>query len=207
MKKILNLITELNAPKNQKAVNQKTGKVIYTYRNCEDILLAVKPLMKKYGIVLNIRDEIVTVEDRFFVKATSRITDIENGESLDSVAYAELDVHQGMTKEQSIGTASSYARKYSLNGLLCIDDNKDPDTNEYREIADTEKKSTKGNTKAAKKQSTDDSDNPRSMLITFCKENNINMQAVADRFGLNGNSTNEQYEIALNSLIDEMNAK
>ncbi|MDY4007453.1 MAG: ERF family protein [Candidatus Limiplasma sp.] len=116
--------SELNAPKNR---HSSFGK--YDYRSCEDILEAVKPLLKQHGLMLTITDSIEQVGARYYVKATAEVTDGEHAVS--ACAYArEPDTKKGMDESQLTGTASSYARKYALNGLFCIDDQKDADTDE-----------------------------------------------------------------------------
>ena len=126
--KLSKVQTELKAPKGQ---YNNFGK--YKYRSCEDILEAVKPLNAKHGVVLTIGDEVVEISNRFYVKATAVFVDIESGEKIINTALArEDDSKKGMDGSQITGTASSYARKYCLNGLYCIDDTKDADTDEYR---------------------------------------------------------------------------
>lgn len=126
--KLSKVQTELKAPKGQ---YNSFGK--YKYRSCEDILEAVKPLNAKHGVVLTIGDEVVEISNRFYVKATAVFVDIESGEKIINTALArEDDSKKGMDGSQITGTASSYARKYCLNGLYCIDDTKDTDTDEYR---------------------------------------------------------------------------
>ena len=115
--------SKLNAPKNQR---NNFGN--YNYRSCEDILEALKPLLKETGCVLNISDEIQQVSDRIYVKATATLT-TPDGKTYQSSAFArEPLTKKGMDDAQVTGSASSYARKYALNGLFCIDDNKDADT-------------------------------------------------------------------------------
>lgn len=103
----------------------------YNYRSCESILEAVKPLLAKYDLALTLTDEMVQVGDRVYVKATATVfpTGDNDGEVCVSVdAYArEEESKKGMDSSQVTGAASSYARKYALNGLFCIDDNKDSD--------------------------------------------------------------------------------
>ena len=126
--KLSKVQTELKAPKGQ---YNSFGK--YKYRSCEDILEAVKPLNAKHGVVLTVGDEVVEISNRFYVKATATFVDIESGEKIINTALArEDDAKKGMDGSQITGTASSYARKYCLNGLFCIDDTKDADTDEYR---------------------------------------------------------------------------
>lgn len=118
---------ELKAPKNQ---HNSFGK--YDYRSAEDIIEAVKPLLKYNGLFLNMSDEIVLIGDRYYVKATVKVVDVVTGESVQTSALArEAAQKKGMDESQVTGTASSYARKYALNGLFAIDDNRDADTNEY----------------------------------------------------------------------------
>lgn len=113
--------TELSAPKGQ--FNKFGG---YAYRSCEDILEALKPLLKKYKACVTISDDIVMVGDRVYVKATATLTAEE--ESITATAFArEAEDKKGMDSAQVTGSTSSYARKYALNGLFAIDDNKDPD--------------------------------------------------------------------------------
>lgn len=126
--KLSKVQSELKAPKGQ---YNSFGK--YKYRSCEDILEAVKPLNAKHGVVLTVGDEVVEISNRFYVKATAVFVDIESGEKIINTALArEDDSKKGMDGSQITGTASSYARKYCLNGLYCIDDTKDADTDEYR---------------------------------------------------------------------------
>lgn len=106
----------------------------YYYRSCEDILEAVKPICHINGCVLTITDEVALVGERFYIKATATLVDVETGEKVSNSALArESETKAGMDMAQITGTASSYARKYCLNGLFCIDDTKDADTNEYHE--------------------------------------------------------------------------
>ena len=113
----------LNAPKGQ---YNKFGN--YRYRSCEDILAAVKPLLKKAGCVLTISDEVVMVGNRIYIKATAKLVN-GGGEMVTTTAFArEEETKKGMDGSQITGAASSYARKYALNGLFAIDDTKDADT-------------------------------------------------------------------------------
>ena len=117
--------SELKAPKGQK---NNFGN--YSYRSAEDILSAVKPLLQKHGVSLIISDDIVGVEGRVYVQATATLwLDDKDCEPLArSTGFArEALTKKGMDDAQITGSASSYARKYALNGLLCIDDTKDPD--------------------------------------------------------------------------------
>jgi len=122
--KLATIQQNLHAPKNQR---NNFGK--YNYRSCEDILEALKPILG--DLSLTISDEIVMIGDRYYIKATATISDSE--ESISSTAYArEADQKKGMDVAQLSGASSSYARKYALNGLFCIDDAKDADTMDNR---------------------------------------------------------------------------
>ena len=133
MKQLIEIQHELKAPKGQ---YNSFGK--YKYRSAEDILEAVKPLLHKYGCQLTLADEIVLIGDRFYVKATATIRGDNEVESTTAYAREDLD-KKGMDGSQITGTASSYARKYALNGLFCIDDTKDADTDEYANQQKAEK--------------------------------------------------------------------
>ena len=121
--KLIAIQSELKAPKSQ---YNNFGK--YAYRNCEDILEALKPLLKEHKSTIYISDEIVTVLERFYVKATVTFIDAETGEKIINTAYArEEEDKKGMDGSQVTGSSSSYARKYALNGMFAIDDTKDSD--------------------------------------------------------------------------------
>lgn len=128
--KLLNIQSELKAPKNQ---HNTFGN--YDFRSAEDILEAVKPICKKHNVLLTLNDEIVMVGNRHYVKATALLTDIESEtiSQYETSAYArEEDGKKGMDSSQVTGATSSYARKYALNGLFCIDDTKDADTDSFK---------------------------------------------------------------------------
>ena len=137
---------ELKAPKGQ---FNKFGN--YKYRSCEDILEAVKPILAKYGATIIITDDIEVRGDRYYVRATAvlRVGDLVLGTTQ---AFArEPEEKRGMDASQITGTASSYARKYALNGLLLIDDTKDEDSNELYE-----EKAAKEEQKASRKTANKD---------------------------------------------------
>jgi hypothetical protein len=127
--KILNTIQkELNAPKSQR---NNFGN--YNYRSCEDILSAVKPLLGDATLLLS--DEIVLIGERYYVKATATFK--EGKDEISVSAYAREDASKkGMDLSQLTGSCSSYARKYALNGLFCIDDTKDADTQDNTQTYD-----------------------------------------------------------------------
>ena len=124
MKNLINIQYQLKAPKSRK--NTYGG---YNYRSAEDILTAVKPLLEKYGCTMTISDEIVQVGERIYVKASVTISD--DTETKTVTAFARANYTLDLADSQITGTASSYARKYALNGLFLIDDIKDADTDEY----------------------------------------------------------------------------
>lgn len=128
MKELVEIQSKLKAPKDN---YNSFGK--YKYRSAESILESVKPLLKEYGCILTVSDDIVMVGDRIYVKATATISN-EKGEYITTSAFArEAEVGKnGMDVSQVTGATSSYARKYALNGLFCIDDTKDTDTEEYQ---------------------------------------------------------------------------
>ena len=113
----------LKAPKGQ---YNNFGK--YKYRSCEDILEAVKPLLEEQACTLVLSDDIVLIGDRFYLKATATLTNSEGVKEVATAFAREQDTKTGMDSCQLTGATSSYARKYALNGLFCIDDTKDADT-------------------------------------------------------------------------------
>lgn len=123
--KKLNVIQDkLDAPKNQ---YNSFGK--YNYRSCEDILQGLQPLLAEQACVVTLSDEIKAVGGRIYVEATATIYDCESGQELSNTASArEAESKKGMDDSQVTGATSSYARKYALNGLFAIDDEKDADT-------------------------------------------------------------------------------
>ncbi|WP_321404549.1 ERF family protein [Maridesulfovibrio sp.] len=122
--KMVAIQTELNCPKNQ---FNSFGK--YKYRSCEDILEGLKPHLAKHGVVLTVSDSMEALGDRIYVKAKATISLGEQAMSATGWAREPL-TKKGMDDSQVTGAASSYARKYALNGLFCIDDNKDADSQE-----------------------------------------------------------------------------
>lgn len=125
MKELVNIQSELKAPKGQ--FNKFGG---YKYRSAEDILEAVKPLLRENNCTLTISDDIVQVGDRYYIKANVTLTNSAGTNVSVSALAREEEQKKGMDSSQITGTASSYARKYALNGLFCIDDTKDADTEE-----------------------------------------------------------------------------
>ena len=139
----------LKAPKNQ---YNKFGN--YFYRNCEDIQEAAKPLLQEVKAALIVGDELMLIGDRYYIRATARFVDCESGETVDNTAYArEEQEKKGMDASQVTGSTSSYARKYALNGLFCIDDVKDADNRDNTaEKGRTSGNGAKSGTKTSEKQ-------------------------------------------------------
>ena len=117
LKRVSEVQQKLKAPKGQ--YNRFGG---YNYRSCEDILEAVKPICAEHSMLLNLSDEIVNVGERYYIKATAKLYDLESDAVISSTALArEAQTKKGMDDSQITGTASSYARKYALNGMLLLD--------------------------------------------------------------------------------------
>lgn len=134
--KLMNIQQELKAPKGQ---YNSFGK--YAYRSCEDILEAVKLLLKKEKVALTISDELQYIGNRYYIKATATLIDTESEAIISNSAYArEEETKKGMDGSQITGASSSYARKYALNGLFGIDDNKDSDTTNIQSKEEKEDK-------------------------------------------------------------------
>lgn len=181
MKKLINIQHDLKAPKGN---YNSFGK--YKYRSCEDILEAVKPLLAREGCTLIIKDDIVQVGDRFYIKATAKITD--GTESIEVTAFArESDEKKGMDSSQVTGTASSYARKYALNGLFLIDDTKDADTDEYAHTTRPESLAT---------------DAEKKVFMDRCKQLGVDYRSILKQVGVTGQMTKEQHGKALIVLKD-----
>lgn len=135
--KLMKIQMELKAPKSQ--WNKFGG---YNYRNCEDILEALKPLLEKNKCGLFISDNLELIGDRYYIKATVTLVDFEDSSKIENHGFAREDENRkGMNSDQLTGATSSYARKYALNGMFCIDDAKDSDfTNEHDKGEKTEDK-------------------------------------------------------------------
>lgn len=178
--KLMNIQKELKAPKGQ--INSYGG---YKYRSCEDILESVKPLLAKNKATLTISDEIVGEGSRIYIKATATLTDVEDGSQVSNSAFArEPETQKGMSESQLSGTASSYARKYALNGLFCIDDTKDADTDEYQGAVNGESASDRKQNNEWKAQGKDPIDATKvKSLQKVCKNHNMPEEELAKRYG------------------------
>lgn len=213
IEKLAKIQNELKAPKGQ---YNKFGN--YKYRSCEDILEALKPILKENRLSLVISDElvvfgnnnpivyaetyydkdlkrentktIVNCGERYYIKATATIYDLDSDKTLSNTAFArEEETKKGMDGSQITGTASSYARKYALNGLFNIDDTKDADTDEYQ------KQTTKKET--VKKEE----ENYSLKLQELCKEKGLKTLEVAKKYKLNGNTKNEEFKKAYEDIL------
>ena len=199
-KKLIKVQQELKAPKNQR---NNFGN--YNYSSCEDILEALKPILAKHDATVFISDKVVVKENNWaYIEATATFVDIETGESVSTTAFArETENKKGMDSSQITGSASSYARKYALNGLLLIDDTKDVDTDEHH-------RQTAGNNQKA--FSKDDVTALRLDLVkvaTATKKDVNELEAwVAQQVGVdNFDSINQLSFVKANALVKQMVVK
>ena len=122
--KLMDVQNKLKAPKSQ--INKFGG---YKYRNCEDILEALKPLLAEEKALVLLSDKVEYIEGRYYIRALAKFVDAETGNTIEVSGQArEEESKKGMDASQLTGSTSSYARKYALNGLFAIDDTKDADT-------------------------------------------------------------------------------
>lgn len=178
MKELIKIQSELKAPKNQR---NTFGK--YNYRSAEDILEALKPMLKENGCILTISDEMVNLGNRFYVKSTVTLTNSEK-DTVSTTAFArEEEIQKGMNSAQITGSASSYARKYALNGLFCIDDTKDPDS-----------------TNTHGKEANNGGVNYREKLVEFTQSKGLDMVTVAQNYKINKSTTNQRFKEVLEQL-------
>lgn len=172
--KLMSVQQELIAPKNQ---FNSFGK--YNYRSCEDILEGLKPCLKKVKAVVQVSDTIEMIGERYYVKASAIFVDCESGDKVENTAFArETDTKSGMDASQITGSSSSYARKYALNGLFCIDDVKDADTRDNRTEERKEEKKSKQT--AATKIDAKYVDS----IISKCTKENVNPMVICGYFGI-----------------------
>jgi len=181
--KLMFVQEKLRAPKTE---YNAFGK--YKYRSTESILKAVKPLLSEVKAVITLEDEVVFLEGRYYVKTTASFIDVETDEKIFTNAFArEEENKKGMDGSQITGAAGSYSRKYALNGLLLIDDNKDSDgTNNGapKKPAPTKPKSSEA----------------RNAVLKYIKENSLIMKDIAGEFGLSKDTTDEVYISTLEAL-------
>lgn len=198
--KLLKVQSELKAPKS-KINNYSPSK--FHYRSAEDILEAVKPLLVEARLLQTISDEVVLIGDRFYIKATVTIVDVETEESISVSALArEVETKKSFDESQITGSASSYARKYAMNGMYCIDDGNDADGDDNTEAGQTKQKTapkpqTKPQAKPqAKKDPDPDPDDDRPTLKTVLYE--------ADQKGI---SKDDVVEVWKKQFGDKANTK
>lgn len=175
--KLLQIQMELVAPKNQ--WNDFGG---YKYRSCEDILEGLKPCLSKVKAAVTLSDDLVLIGDRYYVKAIATLYDAESQFTIQNSAYAREELSKkGMDSAQVTGSASSYARKYALNGLFGIDDVKDPDTRNNNE--DGKKKTAEPKRQQQKQQQAPKTtpkidDTKAQMLVDLCMKDGVDIRAV-----------------------------
>lgn len=199
-KKLIEVQKELKAPKNQR---NSFGN--YNYRSCEDILEALKPVLSEHGATVFISDKPVVKENLFsYIESTATFVDTESGDSVSVTAYArEAEMKKGMDVSQITGSASSYARKYALNGLFLIDDTRDADTDEHHNQTTCTKQ---------KAFSKDDVTALRLDLVkvaTATKKDVNDLESwVAQQIGLNNfESINQSSFAKANALVKQLMAK
>ena len=197
-KKLAQIQKELKAPKNQ---YNNFGK--YSYRNAEDILEAVKPLLG--DCVLTISDKVVAVGSRYYIKATAKLSC--GTEGFKTVAYArEEETKKGMDGSQITGSASSYARKYALNGLFCIDDTKDADSRDNTNNNTPNTKTSVGGTKNVSGTSiTPISEKQLKYINTLITQSNSDREAIKELYKIN--SLSDLTSSKASDLIDKLHIK
>lgn len=177
--KLMHMQQELKSPKNQ--YNKFGG---YSYRNTEDVLEGLKPLLSKYKAIINISDEVVMVGDRYYVKSIAKIVDIESDElaEVSSIGYAREDEKRtSFDLPQITGSSSSYARKYALNGLFAIDDTKDSDyTNKGNKQPSTTNSKKKSSTKQSSKGSNKASEKQINLITNLAKRKNYELAKITE---------------------------
>jgi len=194
MEKLIKIQSELKAPKGN---YNSFGK--FHYRSCEDILEAVKPLLAREKCMLTMTDEVVAITDKVYIKATATIIDLDNKVHCSTSAYArESENKKGMDESQTTGTASSYARKYALNGLFLIDDAKDADTNEFQQTKQKAEQKSKKKTETGKEEW-------RVKVLKLAKEKGITAIDLAKKYKLNNSTSAERFKEIYEELKKEDN--
>ena len=187
--KLVEVQSKLKAPKSQ---FNKFGN--YAYRNCEDILEALKPLLNEVKAIINISDDVVLVGERYYIKATVKFICAETGEIIEASAIArEEENKKGMDSSQLTGSTSSYARKYALNGLFAIDDTKDSDaTNTHN----------KDTSKASNNNEVISEAQVKRLFVLAKGKDTDKVKSVVDKYGFKSSKdiTKDKY----NSICDEI---
>lgn len=197
--KLLHVQQNLKAPKSQ---FNKLGD--FHYRSCEDIQESVKPLLAEVKAILLAGDEIVRVDSRFYIKATVVFQDTESPDKIINTAYArETEERPKMDGAQLTGSASSYARKYALNGLFCIDDAKDPDTQPPEQKSERQQGRNRSVAPAQKKETNQlIGKNELDKLLAEAKRTGTALEKVCSRYKVKDikDLTVEQYKRALSAF-------
>ena len=194
--KLMQVQQSVSVPKNR---TNSFGK--YSYRSAEDICEGVKPVLGKVKASIILTDSIENIGDRFYVKATAIFIDSESGEKIENTGYArESAEKKGMDDSQISGTASSYARKYALNGLLLLDDNKDADTDENH----IEREARMKRNPDARKEPDYITEKEKAILRKMLEDKGYKEQEVFPK-GLN--LTSEQYTKAVQTITGMKNKK
>lgn len=206
--KLLVVQQQLKAPKSQ---YNKFGD--YHYRSCEDIQEALKPILQDTKTVLLLNDEIIQQGDRFYIKATAILQDTESTERICNAAYArECDSRPKMDAAQITGSCSSYARKYALNGLFCIDDARDPDTSAPQDQSNRKNNANVGSRASdqgpsdSTQQGSSKDDKPSSqelqLLREECKRTGVGTNKICIRYKVQtiNQLTRQQYQRAMVGL-------
>lgn len=201
--KINKIQVELKAPKSQR---NNFGN--YNFRNCEDILEALKPLLLREKMIIQLSDELVQIGDRFYIKATATLIDIESGEKHSTTSFAREELtKKGMDGSQITGASSSYARKYALNGLLAIDDTKDSDT------TNTGNHNSESSKQQAKPKKTLTKEEKKARFIKYINEHYTDFKMKIDKFKLENSVKNieeltyEKLEELATSIKDNIEQK
>nr|DAM51644.1 MAG TPA: ERF superfamily protein [Caudoviricetes sp.] len=189
--KLTEVQNELKAPKSK---YNSFGK--YNYRSCEDILEAVKPILKAKRLAMTVKDDVFNIGDRFYIMATVTVFDCESEEKVTTTAYAREDADKkGMDGSQITGSSSSYARKYALNGMFAIDDTKDADSwNTHDKDRTVEKKEAE---RATEEQI--------AKLRALYKGKEDKLTELLDKYGITSPVQFKRMEIQ--SVIDKLEAK
>ena len=189
--KLTEVQNELKAPKSK---YNSFGK--YNYRSCEDILEAVKPILKAKRLAMTVKDDVFNIGDRFYIMATVTVFDCESEEKVTTTAYAREDADKkGMDGSQITGSSSSYARKYALNGMFAIDDTKDADGwNTHDKDRTVEKKEAE---RATEEQI--------AKLRALYKGKEDKLMELLDKYGITSPVQFKRMEIQ--SVIDKLEAK
>lgn len=202
---------ELKAPKGQ---HNKFGN--YDYRSVEDILESLKPLLQEHNAQLTLTDKPIMIGEWHYIEATARLL-VDDKEVVNTAYARESPTKKGMDDSQITGTASSYARKYVLNGLFLIDDTKDADTNEYQKNAKRSAQSTGNSTRNAK-QPKGISSKARENLVTVYRayedkvgteKAKLEFNRIKSELGVRGDLTDEQNNkvtLQLNELLSGVNS-